>query len=80
MLSVVLYVKDYGGLGFSAQQYYPKTGLTFLSQQFGSIGYRHSQVQKCLQTLPTSGYKIFKILFLLNFLLTNKLTDAFSQV
>ena len=35
---VVLYIRDHGGLGFSAQQYRPKSSLTFPTQQFGSIG------------------------------------------
>jgi len=33
---VVLYIKDHGGLGFSAQQYHPKTSLRFPMQQFSS--------------------------------------------
>ena len=37
-ITVVLYVRDHGGLGFSAQQYHQKTSLTFPIQHFGSIG------------------------------------------
>jgi len=37
VVAVTTYVKDHGGLGFSAK-YHPKTSLTFPSQQFGSIG------------------------------------------
>ena len=33
----VSYSTDHGSLGFSAQQYHPKTTLTFPIQQFGSI-------------------------------------------
>jgi len=47
--TVVLYIRDYaGGLGFSVQQYHPKTSLTILIQQF----VRHSQAQKCFQINP----------------------------
>jgi len=36
--TVVLYSRDHGGLGLSAQKYHPKSSLIFTIQQFGSIG------------------------------------------
>jgi len=32
--TVVLYVRDHDGLGFSAQQYHPKISFTFPKQQY----------------------------------------------
>jgi len=38
LTTMSLDITDHGGLGFSAQQYHPKTSLTFPIQQFCSFG------------------------------------------